>query len=125
VWLVGSPFGWRAEASSDVRFISQRAAGRADGSDWANAAPLRDLPILVAQLSNGGTVLVRAGERPYRVEEPIVLGDRPADAAVTIRGFDPLGGGARPVLTGTRVEPYSSATADTGRPIFALDTGCG
>jgi hypothetical protein len=85
----------------------------------ANAAPLRDLPILVAQLSNGGTVLVRAGERPYRVEDPIVLGDRPTDAAVTIRGFDPLGGGARPVLMGTRAEPYSPATAGTGAPIFA------
>jgi hypothetical protein len=123
VWLVGSPFGWRAEASSDVRFISQRPPGRADGSDWANAAPLRDVPILVAQLSNGGTVLVRTGERPYRVEDPIVLGDRPTDAAVTIRGFDPLGGGARPVLMGTRAEPYSPATAGTGAPTCAPDTG--
>ena len=120
--LVSVPFDL-GDASSDVRYIAARPAGRADGSDWANAAPLRDLPDLVAQLPQGGTVLVRAGQGPYRIDEPIVLGDRQADTPLTIRGFDPSGGGARPVILGTRIQPYSPETADTGSPIFALDTG--
>lgn len=121
--IVSVPLGRDADVPFDFRYIAAHPAGRADGSDWANAAPLEALPALVEQLPQGGTILIRAGARPYAVDEPIVLGERYVDTPITIRGFDPLGGVAPPVLLGTRAEPYSPATADTGRPIFALDTG--
>jgi hypothetical protein len=123
VCLLGVPLGPGGSASSDVRYIAVLPTGRADGSDWANAAPLSALPELVGQLQQGGTVLVRADEGPYIVEEPIVLGDRRTDTPITISGFDHLGDGARAVLLGTRTEPYSPEMADTGRSIFVLDTG--
>jgi hypothetical protein len=94
VCLLGVPLGPGGSASSDVRYIAVLPTGRADGSDWANAAPLSALPELVGQLQQGGTVLVRADEGPYTVEEPIVLGDRQADTPITISGFDHLGAGA-------------------------------
>jgi hypothetical protein len=118
------PFsGPDAEASARVRYIAPDSIGRADGSDWANAASLEDLPELVAELPQGGEIRLRADQGPYHVSEPIILGDRRADTALTIRGVDPTGRGARPILVGDRTQPYSPATAATGRPIFALDTG--
>ena len=55
--------------------------------------------------------------------KPIVLGDRGSSAPVTIRGVDPSGRGARPLIVGGRTALYSPETASTGRPAIALDTG--
>jgi hypothetical protein len=111
------------EASARVRYIAPDSVGRADGSDWANAASLKDLPVLVAELAQGGEIRLRADEGPYHVSKPIILGNRGSDTALTIRGVDPTGRGARPLLIGNRTQPYSAATAATGRPIFGLDAG--
>jgi hypothetical protein len=110
-------------APSQVRYIAPTPAGRADGSDWANAAPLQDLPKLLSQLAGGGEILLRADAGPYSVPKPIMLGDRQSSAPVTIRGVDPTGQGAAPLLVGRRIKPYSVETADTGRPVFGLMTG--
>jgi hypothetical protein len=123
VIVLVAPFGDDAEASARVRYIAPNAAGRADGSNWANAASLKDLPDLVAELPQGGEILLRADAGPYRVATPIVLGDRGVDTPVTIRGIDPTGRGARPILLGERAAPYAPETAATGRPVFALDAG--
>jgi hypothetical protein len=112
-----------AEASAQVRYIAPSPAGRADGSDWANAATLNDLPDMVAELTQGGEILLRADVGPYAVPEPITLGDRQSDAPLVIRGVDPSGGDATPLLVGERAAPYSPETADTGRPILVLDAG--
>jgi hypothetical protein len=117
----GNSFGSVRETR--VRYVAPTPTGRADGSDWANAASLKRLPLLVKQLPDGGKILVRADQGPYRLSKPIVVGDRGSDAAVTIRGVDPTGRGKRPLIVGGRTEPYSPATAGTGRPIFEFETG--
>lgn len=121
--LVVGVSGPSAGEPAHVRYIAPSPTGSADGSDWANAASLKDLPNLVAELPQGGEILLRADAGPYHVTEPIILGDRRADTALTIRGVDPSGEGATPLLVGGRTAPYSSESAATGRPIFALDTG--
>ena len=121
--LIGLPFSATAEGSADIRYIAPNPAGSADGSDWANAAPLKDLPDLVAELRQGGEILLRADAGPYKVGKPIVLGDRGVDTPLTIRGADPSGEGATPLLVGGRTAPYSPISAATGRSIFTLDTG--
>ncbi|MGH2539356.1 MAG: hypothetical protein ACRDGK_02425, partial [Actinomycetota bacterium] len=90
----GTSFASVSEAP--IRFVAPTPVGRADGSDWANAASLKRLPDLVAELPEGGEILVRADQGAYQVSKPIVLGDRGSDAPLTIRGVDPSGGGARP-----------------------------
>ncbi|MGH2635605.1 MAG: right-handed parallel beta-helix repeat-containing protein [Actinomycetota bacterium] len=123
VALLGCPRDAGIEGPGDVRYVAPLAAGAADGSSWENAAPLEDLPVLVAALEQGGEILVRADAGPYSVGKPIILGDRGTDAPVTIRGVDPSGRGATPLLVGGRTAPYSPVSAATGQPGFALDTG--
>jgi hypothetical protein len=110
-------------ASAGVRYVAPNPAGFADGSDWANAAALKRLPDLVMQLPQGGEILIRADQGPYHLNMPLVVGDRRSDATLTIRGIDPSGQGARPLLIGERTQPYSPEAAATGRSIFILGTG--
>jgi hypothetical protein len=120
--VLAAPVG-TADASAHVRYIAPSPAGRGDGSDWANAASLKELPDMVAELAQGGQILLRADVGPYDVPEPITLGDRGSDAPLEIRGVDPNGGDATALLIGERAAPYAPETADTGKPIFVLDTG--
>lgn len=123
VAVLAVPSSVGAEGPADVRYIAPNAVGRADGSDWSNAGSLKDLPELVAELQQGGQVLLRADRGPYRVSKPIALGDRRSDAPVTIRGVDPSERGATALLVGGRAQPYSPETAATGRSMFNLDSG--
>jgi hypothetical protein len=123
VVLLAAPVGTGVDASAYVRYIAPNPAGRGDGSSWANAASLKDLPEMVAELAQGGQILLRADVGPYHVPEPIILGDRRSDAPLEIRGVDPSGGDAIPLLIGGRAAPYSPETADTGQPMFVLETG--
>ena len=83
--------GLGPEEEAGVRYVAPNSTGRADGSDWANAASLTNLPELVAQLPEGGEILLRADQGPYRLSKPIVVGDRGSGAALKIRGVDPSG----------------------------------
>lgn len=123
IMLLLVPVGAGAGTTVSVRFVSPDPAGLADGSNWENAASLERMAQLVADLSSGGEIRLRADAGPYSIEDPIILGERNADAEVTIRGVDPGPGDARAVLLGGRTSPYSPETANTGRAIFALDTG--
>lgn len=123
VALLGCPLDAGVEVPGEVRYVAPLAAGRADGTSWEDAAPLEDLPALVAELQQGGEILLRADAGPYGVGKPVILGDRGSDAPVTIRGVDPSGRGATPLLIGGRTAPYSPQSAATGQPGFALDSG--
>jgi hypothetical protein len=112
-----------SEAPARTRYVAPTSVGRADGSSWTNAAPLERLPDLVNQLTEGGEILMRADRGPYHLSEPVFLGERGSGAPLTIRGVDPSRGTARPLIIGSRTEPYSPNTAATGRPIFVLDSG--
>ena len=115
--------GLGSEPVDAVMYVSPIPAGRADGSRWSDAASIRRLPELLGFLPAGGEILVRADRGPYHLSKPIVLGDRGSSAPVTIRGVDPSGRGARPLIVGGRTALYSPETASTGRPAIALDTG--
>jgi hypothetical protein len=93
--LLATVFSVDAQASLQFRFVAPDPAGRADGSDWANAASLNDLPRMAAELSQGGEILLRADSGPYLADDPIILGDRGRDGPLSIRGVDPTGQGAR------------------------------
>jgi hypothetical protein len=123
VALLGCPLNVEFETVGDVRYVAPIGVGSADGTSWDDAAPLHDIPRLVADLESGGQILLRADQGAYVVGKPIILGDRSSDAPVTIRGVDPSGRGMTPLLVGGRTAPYSPETAATGGPGIALTSG--
>lgn len=103
--------------------VAPEAAGAADGSTWADAAALDDLPDLVRQLENGGEVWLRADDGPYDVEDTVVLSSGGTDGyPVVVRGVDEDGEPEPAVLQAGRVSPYSP-DGDVGGDVFSLRHG--
>ena len=104
--------------------IAPGGSGRRDGSSWAHAGDLADLPRFVATRPAGGEVWVRGDAGPYRLAGSISLkaGGSPG-APVVVRGVDASGSAAaRPVIVGGRTSPYQPK-GKTGGEVFKLYSG--
>ena len=85
---------------SNARYIIPDGTG--DGSSWDNGAGLTDLPSLLAELEEGGTILLRAESGDsYSVTDVIEAGWT-LDAAVSIKGSKLDGTPNHAVIVGTR-----------------------
>jgi hypothetical protein len=106
-----------------VLHVSPEASGEGDGSSWADAAALDDLPVLVESLHDGGEVWLRADDGPYDVEDTLVLSAGGTDGSpIVVRGVDEDGDPERAVLRGGRDAPYSP-DGDRGVDVFELQEG--
>ena len=121
---------WAGRAGDDggsddvgVLHVAPEAAGEGDGSTWADAAALDELPALVEALEDGGEVWLRADEGPYDVEDTLALSSGgTAGSPVVVRGVDEDGDAERAVLRGGRDSPYSP-DGDRGVDVFELRDG--
>ena len=117
--------GLGSEPVDAVMYVSPNPSRSRRWLPLERRASIRRLPELLGFLPAGGEILVRADRGPYHLSKPIVLGDRGSSAPVTIRGVDPSGRGARPLIVGGRTALYSPETASTGRPAIAARHWCG
>ncbi|SDQ67935.1 hypothetical protein [Quadrisphaera sp. DSM 44207] len=116
----GDPGG---TASDRVRHIAPSATGAGDGSSWDDAGSLEDLPRFVAEVADGGEVLLRADAGPYDVGGALVLDSGgTAQEPVVVRGADADGRAAAAVLRGDRASPYSP-DGESGPDVFVLRSG--
>lgn len=100
--------------------ISPAAAGRADGTNWKNAAQISALPALVDQAGPGGTVLLRADQGAYTVTSTIqIRSGGKAGAPVTVRGVDGTGAPKAAEIVSDRDVPAGAA----GSEVFRLMNG--
>ena len=104
--------------------ITPTGGGTRDGSSWANAGTLADLPKFVAARPNGGEIWVRGDAGAYKHSSSIAIRNGgTATAPVVIRGVDANGAATvRPEIVGTRTAPYSPTGADGG-DVFKLYSG--
>jgi putative cell wall-binding protein len=109
---------------ASVRFITPQGSGTRDGSTWANAARLPDLPRLVAAAGAGGEVWIHGELGPYRHSAQISLraGGAPG-RPVVVRGVAADGSDAAvPEIVGTRASPYNPG-GEAGVEVFRLLSG--
>jgi len=107
----------------EVRYVAPSAAGAGDGSSWADAAELPDVPELVEQLPDGGEIWLRADTGPFQVTERMQIGAGGLESApVVLRGVDEAGNPAAAVLQGTRTAPYDP-DGEAGNDVFTLRGG--
>jgi hypothetical protein len=99
--------------------VTPAGGGTRDGSSWANAGTLADLPKLVKR--GPSTVWIRADLGSYPTSGPVILTAR-SGAALTIKGVGPDGRAAKPLITGTRTTPYAPSGA-AGAEVFRLMAG--
>lgn len=103
--------------------IAPVAAGSEDGSGWANAGALNQLPEFIAKLAPGGSILLRADVGPYRVDRQISVRSGGSNAAqITIRGVDGNGSPENAEILGSRADPWQQG-AHPGSEVFRLQTG--
>lgn len=106
-------------------YIAPEAAGSGDGSSWANAAGLEELPTLLETAAAGDEIWLRGDLGAYDVGDmnlSIKYGGT-ADAPITIRGVAEDGStSATPLLVGNRAEDWQPDRAD-GREVFRLLSG--
>ncbi len=116
----------RPVATADVPplRITPGGSGRRDGSSWADAGDLADLPRFVAARPAGGEIWVRGDAGPYRLKGSLSLktGGAPG-SPVVVRGVDGAGSdAAQPVIVGGRTSPYSPK-GKAGGEVFKLYSG--
>ena len=113
-----------AQAAPRPLMISPTGAGNHDGSSWANAGSLADLPRFVASRRSGGQIWLRGDAGAYKVTSSVALKTGGSAAApVVIRGVAADGSArAVPVLVGNRTAPYRK-DGTKGREVFKLYTG--
>jgi hypothetical protein len=110
-------------APGTVRYVAPAAAGAGDGSTWADAGELEDLPDLVSQMPEGGEIWLRADTGPFQVLDSLRISGGGADGSpVVVRGVDADGRPSPAVLQGTRTSPYDP-DGDTGGDLFSLRGG--
>jgi hypothetical protein len=104
--------------------ITPTGGGTRDGSSWANAGTLADLPKFIAARSTGGEIWVRGDAGTYKHSGSIAIrSGGTATSPVVIRGVDVNGTPtARPEVVGTRTAPYSPTGTDGG-DVFKLYSG--
>ncbi|SDY66807.1 hypothetical protein SAMN05661080_04222 [Modestobacter sp. DSM 44400] len=104
-------------------YVAPQAAGSGDGSSWADAGELADLPDLVSQRPGGGEIWLRADTGPYQVEDSLRISAGGADGSpVVVRGVDVDGRPSPAVLQGTRTSPYDP-DGESGGDVFSLRGG--
>ena len=117
------PFTATAGQEGRARYITPDGAGTRDGSSWANAGILTQLPDFLARAGPGTSIYLRADQGPYSTAGPITLRNGGvAGRRVAVSGVDGAGKPMRAIFAGTRDSPY----APTGRPgsaVFRLTTG--
>lgn len=115
--------GPAAPAPSVLR-IAPGGRGRRDGSSWAHAGDLSDLPRFVAARPRGGRIWVRGDLGPYRTTNTTFLRSGGiAGSPVVVQGVDALGRTTvRPVIVGTRTAPYRPG-GKRGKEVFELRRG--
>jgi hypothetical protein len=116
----GGPF------EDGVRYAAGEGRGAADGSTWADAAPVTDLDALVTGAGPGGEVRLDAGSplelRGNAAAVVLESGGEPG-APVTVRGVDPATDEPAPfTVSGTRPDPWV-ADDPTGPPFLELADG--
>lgn len=100
--------------------VAPDGTGAGDTDSWSDAAPLRQLPRILAKAEPGTQVWLRADAGPYLVNRPIPMrGGGTADAPIVIRGVDSDGEPQAANIVGDRVDPYDPAGAK-GNEVFRL-----
>lgn len=113
-----------AATPARVFHIAPVAAGRADGSSWANAGSLSKLPAFVQAAEPGDEVWLLGGGRSYPATKPISIrhGGAPG-VPVTVRGVAADGtSSATPLLVGSRTSPWVTG-GNTGTDVIRLLAG--
>ena len=102
--------GAAAPTDGEVRWIAARPAGKRNGIGRTNAAPMEDLPDLVAAVGAGGTILLDSS-RAYVLDgsaPPLTLSSGGLEGLpVVIRGAKPDASPARAVVRSDRTDPWS------------------
>lgn len=110
-------------ASTEVRYVAPTASGSGDGSSWDDAGTFEDLPDLVAGMSGGGQVWLRADAGPYVLTDDVRISSGGVEGnPVVVRGVDAQGQPAPAVLQGDRTSPYDP-DGNTGGDVFSLRAG--
>ncbi len=110
-------------ATGPVVRIAPNGAGTGRSGRWDDAAPLRELPQILATAAPNTQVWLLADRGPYKVTEQLTIAHGGALAApVVIRGVDKDGEPMAAEIVGTRVEPYDPA-GDPGPEVFRLVSG--
>jgi len=108
---------------TEIRYVAPSPAGAGDGTSWADAAELDDVPALLAELPAAGEVWLRADAGPYEVTGSLrITGGGAEGAPVVVRGVDVDGAPAPAVLQGTRTAPYDP-DGESGGDVFNLRGG--
>jgi hypothetical protein len=104
-------------------YITPQGAGERDGSNWANAGTLVNLPVLIGRAGPDGKVLMRADLGSYKTANPIAfrVGGAPG-RPVTVSGVDGSGRPMKAQIVGTRVDPYTPG-GPQGSDVFRLGAG--
>src|SRR5437879_13663012 len=105
-------------------YISPTGAGLKNGSDWANAGTLSQLPGFITKAGAGGSVLLRADQGAYHTTSSAISIDSggTAGAPVTIKGVDGSGADMHAEFVGTR-DVTVTATSAQGSQVFRLLSG--
>ena len=107
----------------EVRYVAPSATGAGDGSSWADAGELADVPDLLDQLPAAGEIWLRADTGPYEVSGSLRITASGVDGApVVVRGVDAEGAPLPAVLQGSRTTPYDP-DGESGGDVFSLRGG--
>jgi hypothetical protein len=100
----GQPVRERSPSAGNVRYIMPSPAGNGSGDSWENAASIWQLNAMIALVTPGGTVYVRADAGPYVFKNVRVLINRGGDpgAPVTVIGVDRAITPMKAIIVGTR-----------------------
>jgi hypothetical protein len=111
-------------STNDVFRIAPNGTAKADGSSWAKAGTLTDLPRFVAQAKPGDQIWIRGDAGAYRTRGGISInagGSR--SKRVVVRGVAADGSSsATPTFIGTRTAPYNPK-GNPGTELFKLLPG--
>ena len=100
-------------------YIAPAGSGSRDGSSWAHAADLADLPELAAAMPTGGSIVLRndAGHS-YLITRPLdVQSGGTAESPLVVTAGSPTGGRAAAVLVGDRAAPWRKGAPPGGEAL--------
>lgn len=114
------PPGVFPAVSGPVVRIAPGGTGTGQTTSWDDAAPLHQLPQILAAAAPATQVWLLADRGPYQVTEPLTLTNGgTASTPLVVRGVDEDGDPMAAEMIGTRTEPYDPA-GNRGQEVFRL-----